>query len=172
MFPQPCFLWRLLRKDPFFFSHLVVLQWVSWFVVAPLWFWAIVSMVVLSLCSPYLFLIVMLVGLRVTLFKCDSTWLIDYLQTHYFQKGHSHRSRRLGLQHIYLEGNNVKIWLKAQHSENKDHGIWSHHFMGNRWGDSENNETLFWGAPKSLQVVLHFFWGIPACSSRYNGHLS
>ena len=25
-----------------------------------------------------------------------------------------------------------KSWLKAQHSENKDHGIWSHHFMGNR----------------------------------------
>ena len=24
-----------------------------------------------------------------------------------------------------------KNWLKAQHSENKDHGIWSHHFMGN-----------------------------------------
>ena len=23
-------------------------------------------------------------------------------------------------------------WLKAQHSENEDHGIWSHHFMGNR----------------------------------------
>ena len=29
-----------------------------------------------------------------------------------------------------------KSWLKAQHSENKDHGIWSHHFMGNRWGNS------------------------------------
>ena len=29
-----------------------------------------------------------------------------------------------------------KRWLKAQHSENKDHGIWSHHFMGNRWGNS------------------------------------
>ena len=28
----------------------------------------------------------------------------------------------------------VNSWLKAQHSENKDHGIWSHHFMGNRWG--------------------------------------
>ena len=27
-------------------------------------------------------------------------------------------------------------WLKAQHSENEDHGIWSHHFMGNRWGNS------------------------------------
>ena len=29
-----------------------------------------------------------------------------------------------------------KNWLKAQHSENKDHGIWSHHFMANRWGNS------------------------------------
>ena len=25
-----------------------------------------------------------------------------------------------------------KSWLKAQHSENEDHGIWSHHFMRNR----------------------------------------
>ena len=25
-----------------------------------------------------------------------------------------------------------KSWLKAQHSENEDHGIRSHHFMGNR----------------------------------------
>ena len=22
-------------------------------------------------------------------------------------------------------------WLKTQHSENEDHGIWSHHFMAN-----------------------------------------
>ena len=36
--------------------------------------------------------------------------------------------------------------LKAQHSENKDHGIWSHHFMGNRWGNSGNSVRLyFWG---------------------------
>ena len=35
---------------------------------------------------------------------------------------------------------------KAQHSEN----FWSHHFMGNRWG---NCQTSFWGAPKSLQMV-------------------
>ena len=27
-------------------------------------------------------------------------------------------------------------WLKAQHSENEDHGIRSRHFMGNRWGNS------------------------------------
>jgi len=30
-----------------------------------------------------------------------------------------------------------KNCLKAQHSENQDHGIWSHHFMGNRWGNSD-----------------------------------
>ena len=29
-----------------------------------------------------------------------------------------------------------KSWLKAQHSENEDHGIWSHDFMGNRWRNS------------------------------------
>ena len=29
-----------------------------------------------------------------------------------------------------------KSWLKAEHSENEDHSIWSHHFMGNRWGSS------------------------------------
>ena len=36
--------------------------------------------------------------------------------------------------------------LKAQHSENEDHGIWSHHFMVNRWGNSGNS------------VRLYFFW--------------
>ena len=29
-----------------------------------------------------------------------------------------------------------KSWLNAQHSDNEDHGIWSHHFMANRWGNS------------------------------------
>ena len=42
----------------------------------------------------------------------------------------------------------MKIWLKAQHSENEDHGIWSI--------DGETVETvsdfIFW-APKSLQMV-------------------
>ena len=32
-----------------------------------------------------------------------------------------------------------KNWLKAQHSENEDHGIWFHHFMANRWGNSGNS---------------------------------
>ena len=47
-----------------------------------------------------------------------------------------------------------KNWLKAQHSENEDHGIWSNHFMANSWGNNGNCERLFWGAPKSLQMVI------------------
>ena len=41
----------------------------------------------------------------------------------------------------------------VQHSENEDHGIRSHHFMGNRWGNSGNSVRLYLGAPKSLQMV-------------------
>ena len=36
-----------------------------------------------------------------------------------------------------------KSWLKAQHPENEDHGIWSHQFMGNRWGNSGNSVRLY-----------------------------
>ena len=32
-----------------------------------------------------------------------------------------------------------KSWLKAQHSENEDHGIQSHHFMANRLRNSGNS---------------------------------
>ena len=38
-----------------------------------------------------------------------------------------------------------KSGLKTEHSENSDHGIWSHHFMGNRWGNSENSGRLYFG---------------------------
>ena len=46
-----------------------------------------------------------------------------------------------------------KSWLKTQHSENKDHGIWSHHFMANRWGKNGNSNRLFLGALNSLLIV-------------------
>ena len=48
-----------------------------------------------------------------------------------------------------------KSWLKTQHSENYVHGIWSHHFMANRWENNRNSKRLYLGeeAPKSLQVV-------------------
>ena len=35
-----------------------------------------------------------------------------------------------------------KAGLK-QHSEDKDHGIWSHHFMVNRWGNNGNSDRLY-----------------------------
>ena len=30
-------------------------------------------------------------------------------------------------------------------AENEDHGIWSHHFMANRWGNNGNSERLYFG---------------------------
>ena len=36
-----------------------------------------------------------------------------------------------------------KSRLKAQHSENEDHGIRSHHFMANRWGNNRNSHRLY-----------------------------
>ena len=47
-----------------------------------------------------------------------------------------------------------KVGFKAQYSENEDHDIRSHHFMGNRWGNSGYSVRLYFGgAPKSLQMV-------------------
>ena len=40
-----------------------------------------------------------------------------------------------------------KVGLK-QHAENKDHGIWSHHFMGNRWRNNGNSDRLYFGGSK------------------------
>ena len=45
----------------------------------------------------------------------------------------------------------MKSWLKAQHSENEDHGIWSHHFLGNRWEIGNRWETV--------ETVSDFIWG-------------
>ena len=48
-----------------------------------------------------------------------------------------------------------KGWLKAQHSENYDHGIQSHHFMANRSGRTGNSDRLYFGgALRSLQMVV------------------
>ena len=42
--------------------------------------------------------------------------------------------------------------MNSQHSQ-KDHGIKSHHFMANRWGNNGNSKRLYFGGPKSLQMV-------------------
>ena len=36
-----------------------------------------------------------------------------------------------------------KVGLKLNIQKNKDHGIWSHHFMAIRWGNNENSDKLF-----------------------------
>ena len=51
-----------------------------------------------------------------------------------------------------------------QHSKNKDHGIQSHHFMANRWGNNGNSDRHLGGAPKSLQMVTAAMKLKDACS--------
>ena len=41
-----------------------------------------------------------------------------------------------------------KSWLKTQHSENRNHGIRSHHFMANRWRNSGNSDTIYFSGSK------------------------
>ena len=36
-----------------------------------------------------------------------------------------------------------KSWLKTQHLKREDLGIWSHHFMANRWGKNGNSDRLY-----------------------------
>ena len=41
----------------------------------------------------------------------------------------------------------MKKLPKTQHSENEGHGIWSHHFMVNRWGKMETaRDFIFLGS--------------------------
>ena len=44
-------------------------------------------------------------------------------------------SRELKSLLMNVKEESEKVGLK-QHSENQDHGIWSHHIMGNRWENS------------------------------------
>ena len=57
-----------------------------------------------------------------------------------------------------------KSWLKTQHSNNEDHGIQSHPFVANRWGNSGNSEGLFSWAPESLKMVAAAVKVKDACS--------
>ena len=36
-----------------------------------------------------------------------------------------------------------KSWLKTQHPKNENHGIWSNHFMANRWGSNGIRDRLY-----------------------------
>ena len=47
------------------------------------------------------------------------------------------------LMKVKEESENVGLKLNIQKSN--IHGIWSHHFMGNRWGNSGNSVRLYFG---------------------------
>ena len=63
---------------------------------------------------------------------------------------------------------NEKVGLKLSILKNEDHGIWSHNFMGNRWGNNGNSDRLFSWASKSLQMVTAAMELKDACSLEEN----
>ena len=47
-----------------------------------------------------------------------------------------------------------KVVLKLNIQKTKDHGIWSHHFMANRWKNNGNSERLyFWHSETTAEVI-------------------
>ena len=44
---------------------------------------------------------------------------------------------------IKLKEESEKVDFKTQLSKNKDHGIQSHHFMANRWGNNGNSDRFY-----------------------------
>ena len=45
-----------------------------------------------------------------------------------------------------------KVGLKLNIQKNKDPGIWSHHFIANRWGNSGNSDRLYFGEGSKITV--------------------
>ena len=60
------------------------------------------------------------------------------------------------------ESGEWKSWLKAQHSENKDHGIQSHQFIPNRWENNGNSDILYF-----LGLQNHCRWWLQPCNSSH-----
>ena len=46
-----------------------------------------------------------------------------------------------------------KVGLKLNIQKIEDHGIWSHHFMANRWGNNGNSERLYF-----FGLQNHYRW--------------
>ena len=54
---------------------------------------------------------------------------------------------------VKLKEESEKTWLKTQHSKSEDHGIRSHHFMANQWGNNRNSNRLYF-----LGLQNHHRW--------------
>ena len=89
-----------------------------------------------------------------------------------YKKNYTLYQREFILKSCLTLFNILKSWLKAQHSENEDHGIQSHHFMANRWGNSGNSERLYFLGLKitadgdcSHQIKRHLLLGRKAMTN-------
>ena len=90
---------------------------------------------------------------RVHHVKCQAEWIISwnqdfqekYQQSQICRWNHFSGRRWKGTKEPLDEGERGEwtSWLKTQYSKNQDHGIRSHHFMANRWGNNENSERLY-----------------------------
>ena len=52
-------------------------------------------------------------------------------------------SRELNSLLMKVKEESEKVGLKLNIQKIEDHGIWSHHFMANRWGNSGNSGRLY-----------------------------
>ena len=81
--------------------------------------------------------------------KLESTlpgeiWITSDTQIHRYTL--MAESKELKSLWIKVKEESEKSGLKLKHSKNEDHGIWSHHFMANRWWNNGNSDRLdFWG---------------------------
>ena len=57
------------------------------------------------------------------------------------------------LKSLLMKEESEKVGLKLNIQKTEDHGIWSHHFMGNKWGNSGNNVRLYF-----LGLQNHCIW--------------
>ena len=83
--------------------------------------------------------------------KCWAAWLttgikivgrnINNLRYAYDTILMAEREEELKNLSMQMKEESEKVGLKIQHSENKDHGIWSQHFLANRWGKSGNSDN-------------------------------
>ena len=47
-----------------------------------------------------------------------------------------------------MKEDSKKAGLKFNIQKNQDHGIWSHHFLANRWGKNGNSDRIYLGGSK------------------------
>ena len=107
--------------------------------------------------------------------KCCAGWLSNcnqdcwekYQQVQICRWHHSYDRKWTGTKEPLDDGEREewKSWLKIQHSKNKEHGIWPHHFMANKWGKMQTVTDFIFLGFQILQMVTAAMKLKDACSS-------